>query len=429
MTEPAQDEEQQGGAERFNVSMDGRLASRVDKAAKEEGASRSAQVRDLACRGLAAMLRDNATDNAAVIVRLPDASALPLTPELVERDALPACAKSLCDEAGWLGAVPEGVRSSMASEIVAAASGLGTSELPMETVTSVASVLATDPACPWMVSSRTRKQAVARAARDVEELSGDEDASVPELASASARRLLYPACDVVGVEPDGPVQVLAAVLGAADGDGELLASARSWLQRILGTTDGEMAKLAEAAETLASGDADDAETDAATRLLVRWAQALDGEVPRRAKNAPSSPRRRAAFKPRGAEEIVALATDRPRATLPELEAAAGISHSTLQRRLAELESAGIMRNEGTTRQPLWVVAGTEHDPEDLLTDVQRKVLDIVRQDPLKLRTDVAAELGVSPSLVSKAYHELAYLGLVKKSGRGWVATDHKDGTR
>lgn len=424
-----QDEEQQGGAERFNVSMGGRLASRVDKAAKVEGTSRSAEVRDLACRGLAAMLRDGATEDVAAIVRLPDDSAVPLTPELVKRDALPACAQSICDEAGWLEAVPEGVRSAMAEEVVAASSGLGTSELPMETVMSVASILAADPACPWMVSSRARKQAIARAARDVEELSNDEDTSVPELASAAARRLLYPACDVVGAEPDGPLQVLASVLGAADGDSELLTSARSWLQRILGTTDGEMNKLADAANVLAASEYEEAEADAAARLLVRWAQALDGEVPRRARHAPSSSKRRAAFKPRGAEEIVSLATERPRATLPELEAAAGISHSTLQRRLAELDSAGIMRNEGTTRQPLWVVAGTEHDPEDLLTDVQRKVLDAVRKDPLKLRTDVAAELGVSPSLVSKAYHELAYLGLVKKSGRGWVATERKDGTR
>lgn len=428
MTEPAQDGEQQGGAERFNVSMDGRLASRVDEAAREEGASRSAEMRDLACRGLAAMRRDNAADGVAIIVRMEDDNAVPLTPELVERDVLPACATVACDEAGWLEAVPEGVRSAMTEEVIAAASGLGAHELPLGTVTSVASVLATDPACPWMVSSRTRKQAVAQAARDVERLSADEDASVSELTSAAARRLLYPACDVVGVEPDGPVQVLAEVLGVAAGDSELLTNARSWLQRILGTTDGEMAKLAQAAETLASGDADITEVDAAARLLVRWAQALDSEVPRRAKNAPSSPRRCAAFKPRGAEEIVALATDRPRATLPELEAAAGISHSTLQRRLAELESAGIMRNEGTARQPLWVVTGAEHDPEDLLTEVQRKVLDAVRKDPLKLRTDVAAELGVSLSLVSKAYHELAYLGLVKKSGRGWVATEQKGGT-
>lgn len=130
---------------------------------------------------------------------------MPLTIGLVEREALPVCANTVCDEASWLDPVPEDVRISTAEEIAAAAFGLGASELPLGTDVSVASVLATDPACPWMVSSRTRKQAVAQAARDVEWLSVDEDASVFGLAPAAARRLLYPACDVVGMEPDGPV--------------------------------------------------------------------------------------------------------------------------------------------------------------------------------------------------------------------------------
>lgn len=212
--------------------------------------------------------------------------------------------------------------------------------------------------------------------------------------------------------------MLAAVLDAPS-DASLPARARASLQTLLGATPGEMSALAQVARAVAT-DPDNSE---AAQVLAKWAHALDEEPPRKSQSALSAPQRRSALRPRGAEEIVALATERPRATLPELEAAANVSHSTLQRRLAELDAAGIMHNAGTSRQPLWEVAGNDHDPEDLLTDVQRQVLQSIREDPLRQRTDVAASLGVSPSLVRKAYHELAYLGLVRRSGRGWSAVE------
>lgn len=151
----------------------------------------------------------------------------------------------------------------------------------------------------------------------------------------------------MGVPPEGPRLMLAAVLQAPS-DASPLAQARTSLQSLLGATGGEMAQLAKAASP--NPDATAVELARSARTLAKWARSLGDEVlAKRSKRAPSAQKRRAAFRPRGAKEIVALATERPRATLPELEAAANVSHSTLQRRLAELDSAGIMHNAGTSR--------------------------------------------------------------------------------
>ena len=53
-------------------------------------------------------------------------------------------------------------------------------------------------------------------------------------------------------------------------------------------------------------------------LITLWVQTADGEVLKKSKNVPS-PKRRTAFEPRGAEIIVALATDSSRASPPEFE--------------------------------------------------------------------------------------------------------------
>lgn len=66
-----------------------------------------------------------------------------------------------------------------------------------------------------------------------------------------------------------------------------------------------------------------------------------------------------ALSQRGAREIVGYAKAHPRAKLAALEAAGHVSHSTLQRRLVQLEAAGVMRNAGTLMRPLWQIACLE----------------------------------------------------------------------
>lgn len=134
--------------ERFNVAMNATLAARVDAAAKAAGTNRSAEVRDLACRGLAAMLRDSAQE--------PDEQQV----DAVDRDILPTCARILCDDPSWLDVTPPEVRTAMAAQVASAAAGLD-ADLPQQTLVSAACVLAADPASPWMLSARTRKAATA----------------------------------------------------------------------------------------------------------------------------------------------------------------------------------------------------------------------------------------------------------------------------
>lgn len=128
-----------------------------------------------------------------------------------------------------------------------------------------------------------------------------------------------------------------------------------------------------------------------------------------------------ALSQRGAREIVGYATAHPRAKLAALEAAGHVSHSTLQRRLVQLEAAGVMRNAGTQMRPLWQVAGVERTPEDELTERQAKVLALMRQEPPAKTPEIAREIGTSAATVFATYKELAALGLAEKSGNRWVA--------
>ena len=111
MSEPKRPESREE-VERFNVAMSATLAARVDTAAKAAGTNRSAEVRDLACRGLAAMLRDTAQE--------PD----PHQVDAIDREVLPACARTLCDNPSWLDVTPPEVRTAMATQVASAAAGL-----------------------------------------------------------------------------------------------------------------------------------------------------------------------------------------------------------------------------------------------------------------------------------------------------------------
>lgn len=80
-------------------------------------------------------------------------------------------------------------------------------------------------------------------------------------------------------------------------------------------------------------------------------QAGTDEPPRKRKGSAAL-----ALSQRGDREIVGYAKAHPRAKLAALEAAGHVSHSTLQRRLVQLEAAGVLRNAGTQMRPLWQIA-------------------------------------------------------------------------
>lgn len=417
------------------------LASSVDAYASESGETRSAALGELLRRGLPSVLAADSFGRepvSKVRVAMPDGPSADLDGALIRDELLPTVARTLCDDGRWLDACPGSVREDMAKAVASAAAGLGMAELPWNTLVAVAKVLASDPDAPWMVNRSSRMDATKRAGeriRLLEPLAREGELGLTgwrELAWRSAASLVYAVADVAGRPPSGPVSVLASILSADDGAASdvvigLRHKARQRLISLLGVDTGRVSLLCEAADAVARGLplAGSPETssepwrDAALVLASAAMELSEGRARASARSggAPSTnPLSR-----NGARKLLDYVSAHPRATTAELLSATGLSRTTLRRRIAELEEAGLARNAGSASEPLWEVPGVEHAPEELLTQRQVRVLAMMRQDPPMNTADIAAALGISISMVTKEYHRLAQFGLAEKRGRRWRA--------
>lgn len=119
---------------------------------------------------------------------------------------------------------------------------------------------------------------------------------------------------------------------------------------------------------------------------------------------------------------VSYVSEHPRATMTEIAVGLGLSRSVAIRRMQDVCAKGLAANAGTDRHPLWEVPGVEHEPEELLTERQTRVLACLRRDPAPTTAQIAAELGCAASTVNKEYRVLETRGLARRAARGrWVA--------
>lgn len=432
MAERVQQSRDADGAGVVSVSLGQDAALRLEAYAAAGGHTRSSALRELVTRGTAVMLelRAHGADARAGSVAMPDGSVRRLTASLVRDAVLPLVAGETCDDAAWLDACPASVRDDMAADVAAAASSLAP-EVRWETLAAVARVMALRGEAPWLAGGELRAAALAEAdARIAELLPGALDGSAEqdtwlELAWRSAERLVYSVADVAGVPPDGPLATLAwLLLGRASAAAELRAGARATLAEGLGADDAALLALADAARTALDPDSPaDAARDAALALAY---QASRLAAPADAPTVPDADdaRRSLALSRKGARAVTDYAAAHPRAKLRDLQQAAGMSYSTVQRRVAELEEAGVMRNVGTRVTPLWQVSGVDHAAEDLLTERQAQVLECLRREQPLGTAATAEELGISTSLLNNVYRELGKLGLAAQGSNGrWYAVD------
>lgn len=435
MTEPA---ENSGGLPVVSVGLDEGTASRVMDVAAETNASRSHAAGAVASAGVAAMLNEAADSDAALSgahVAMPDGTKPRLTPGLVETKALPDVARDLGADPRWLSALPQAQRRDMAARIARAASTLvgedGTVGWPL--VLSAARVMCRWSSPPCTVSIATRAEACRRVEGRIANLlprveSGDGGSDpAADLAGLSAWRLAAEVTDVPGVAPEGPLALVAALLaprprGAVDEQTvQIRQEAGSKLSALLDIDVEEARAVGASAESAmrALRLVNDAAVRDAALALAGYAQRLSRPVG--SEEADGRDKATLALSQRGAREIVNYASTHPRAKLAALEAAGHVSHSTLQRRLVQLEAAGVMCNAGSQVRPLWQVAGVERDPEAELTARQAKVLAFMRREPPAKTPEIASAIGTSTATVFATYRELEALGLAEKSGSRWVA--------
>lgn len=257
-----------------------------------------------------------------------------------------------------------------------------------------------------------------------------------ELAWRSATILCLAATGETGDTPKDLLQALSA-LAQEKGDTE------GPLQTGLDLSEGDIAALGCASHlVLKSGllagepSSVDAESDVRDAVMAIANAAINHNAAEscESKDAESAltsealgnPKLARAISQKGALEIVDYVSRHPRANTSELLAATGISSSTLRRRIAALEDAGALANDGTATRPVWCVPGVEHEPEEMLTATQAAVLGLMRREPPTPTGQISQELGLTKTAVTLAYHELADLDLAVKDGGRWRATPQKD---
>ncbi len=222
-----------------------------------------------------------------------------------------------------------------------------------------------------------------------------------QLAWRSAAILCVAATGQVAAPPEGPLQTLSTLAPE-----RASATAPGSLQTVLGFSEGQAATLGRAARLvlrsgLLEGEAPSVDAGAAVRdAIAAIAQAAVGPrdssfqaqseagsqqppVDADATTTEDNPQWADVLAQKGARKIIDYVSRHPRANTGELLAATGVSSSTLRRRIAALQDAGALFNDGTAARPIWRVPGVEHSPEDMLTATQAAVLGLMRREPPK----------------------------------------------
>lgn len=360
------------------------VADAVDAYAAQSGESQSAAAQSLLTRGLSAMLTRQIPVSAngsstKTSVLMPGGESQSLDAEFVSCMVLPRVAEDLCGSPLWLSVCPLDVLRDMAGVILRASAGLGTSELPWDTLLSVSRILAGNPSAPWMTGGERRGRTLGELERNIAGLRAtcSGDSSRPEdwqgLAGAAASRMVLTVCDVCGCSPKGPLAMLELLLcssEAADSH-ELDPQAQGLFDR--------------AGESLAK--------------LLNLGEEEIGQLQETVSTISESP-------------LFAASSS----TIPDAHAATQI---------LALASLAQRMPEPTVTKAVSRQATSEHNPsgqnEMTLTPRQARVLTCLRRQPTPSAARIAAELGVSKSTILNTCRELAKLGLAKKSGQRWVA--------